>query len=91
MARALAGRVKLNVAFPRNDSPLILENISLTYLDTVDLPARDSAILEPVSFPFAISHYPPAAIPLYGTPCMRVRKPAHGAGGCREKRFRPEP
>lgn len=68
VARALASQVKLQVLLPHNKPPVSLEKVTITDLDTVELAGRPMASLEPGILPFAPSPFPPAVIPLYGTP-----------------------
>jgi glycogen synthase len=68
VARSLGSQVKLNVLLPHNDPPVTLENVTITDLDTVDLPLRPRTAMPPENLPFAPIPFPPPTIPLYGTP-----------------------
>lgn len=76
VARSLASQVKLHVVLPRYDAPVSLENVTVTGLDTAQLPARGQAQAE--LYPFAPAPpFPSPAIPLYGTPVYTGRETAH--------------
>jgi hypothetical protein len=66
MARALADRVKLNVAISHNEPLVTIENTPITDVNNVVLPVRGNAGVSPENFPFAPGNNPASTISLYG-------------------------
>lgn len=68
-ARVLAGQAKLHVVLPRYSRAVNLENVTITDLETAELPGRDQGGSQQASYPFAPAPaFQPPTIPLYGTP-----------------------
>lgn len=74
VARSLGSQVRLQVLLPHNDPPVTLENVTITDLDTVELPGKPMTAIPPESLPFAPIPFPAPTIPLYGTPVYTGRE-----------------
>lgn len=76
IAKALGGRVDLSMVLPAADPDFILQNVTLTGLNNVDLPSIEPAAPKKEIQPFAQEPYIRQQIPLYGAPVHPVSAPA---------------
>jgi glycogen synthase len=76
MAKALGGRVDLSMILPAADPDFVLQNVTLTGLNNLDLPAIEPAESQKDIQPFAQGPHIRQQIPLYGAPDQPVNLPA---------------